>query len=382
MFAAALSQHPVPADAVGNVAGELLEQLGPAPDLVTLFVTAPLAGALEDIASALHDVLAPRVMIGAAASAVLAGDRGVEDGPAISAWAGRLPTSTTPVRLDAVATSDGWITSGLPQDVSPGSSLLLLVDPFSFPVDAWLTDVAQAHPTLRVIGGLASAAQGPGGNRLVLGRRVLDDGAVGILLGAPPDTVVAQGCRPIGQPFIVTKAERQVIYELAGRPALERLMEIVDALPPDERALAARGLHCGIVADEHLLEFGRGDFLIRSVLGADRSVGAVAVGDEVAVGATVQFQVRDAGTAGDDLRHLLAERAPADPRHAGALVFTCNGRGSHMFGDPHHDAAITSEVLDGAAIAGMFCAGELGPVAGRNAVHGFTASVAIFTDEA
>ncbi|HEX9258315.1 MAG TPA: FIST N-terminal domain-containing protein [Acidimicrobiales bacterium] len=379
MFAAALSQHPVPAQAAGHVAGELIERIGPSPDLVTVFVTAPLAGALDDIAAALWALLTPVAMVGAAASAVLADDRGVEDGPAVVAWAGRLGAPAESVRLSVASDSGDTVVTGLPSGAE-SATLLLIADPFSFPVEPWLADLRSSHAGLRVVGGLASAANRAGANRLVVDGRVVTDGAVGVLLEPGPTPVVAQGCRPIGRPFTVTKSERNVVYELGGRPAMDRLMEIVDELPPEDRALAARGLHCGIVADEHQLDFERGDFLIRNVLGADRSVGAVAVGGEVEVGTTVQFQVRDPGTAGDDLRLLLARQAPVGA--GGALVFTCTGRGSHMFGDPHHDAAVTSEALGGAAVAGMFCAGELGPVAGRNALHGFTASVAVFAGPA
>jgi len=166
------------------------------------------------------------------------------------------------------------------------------------------------------------------------------------------------------------------VYELGGQRALDRLTAIIDALTPEERSLAAKGIHCGVVVDEHQLDYERGDFLVRNVLGADRDTGAVAIGEEVPVGATVQFHVRDADTAGEDLRHLLAGR-----RAAGALVFTCTGRGTAMFGDAHHDAGIVDALLGpSAAVAGMFCAGEIGPIGPQNALHTFTASVALFRD--
>ena len=187
---------------------------------------------------------------------------------------------------------------------------------------------------------------------------------------------MSQGCRPIGQPFIVTRAERHVLYELGGRPALERLVEMVEELTPDDRALAARGLHCGVVIDERKLEFGRGDFLVRNVLGADREAGAVAVGDEVPVGSTVQFQVRDAASADEDLRHLLGRRAGR--RRPGVHL----QRARHP---PVRDARPRRRDREHAArharpSPGMFCAGELGPVGGRNHLHGFTASIALFRD--
>ncbi len=374
-FAAALSEHPVAATAVGEVVGEILESLGTEPDLACLFVTAPHTGALEDIARAVDTLLHPRVLVGATANAVVGGNRGVEDEPGLSLFAARLDGQVTAVRLTAEQTLDGWVVAGLDQDAAHrASTLLLLPDPFSFPVDAFLAELQRDHPHLGVLGGMASAARGPGGNRLVLDGDLVNHGAVGVLLeGVTVATVVSQGCRPIGQPLIVTRAERNAIYELAGRPALERLLELVEALSPDERALASKGLHIGIVVDEHQATFGRGDFLVRGVLGADRDAGAVVVGDEVAVGATVQFHVRDAGTAAEDLAGLLAGRS-AD----GGLLFTCNGRGRAMFGDPHHDALIVQDVVGPLPVAGMFCAGELGPIGGRNVVHGFTASVALF----
>ena len=377
--AAALSEHPLPASAIGEVIGDVLEHLGPAPDLACLFVTGDHTGALEDMAKAVQDLLLPRVLIGATASAVLGGPRGVEDKPGVSLFAARIDGAVSLVRLTAEQTPDGWIIEGLDPDAAArAGTLVLLPDPFTFPVDAFLAELSSEHPQLRVLGGMASAARGPGGNRLVVGPRVANHGAVGAFLdrSVTVETVVSQGCRPVGQPFIVTRSERNALYELGGRPALDRLMEMIEALSPDERALAAKGLHCGIVVDEHKADFERGDFLIRGVVGADRDSKAVVVGDAVPIGSTVQFQVRDAATAAEDLAGLLVGRVAA-----GALVFTCNGRGRAMFGDPHHDAAIVQDVIGPVPAAGMFCAGELGPVGGRNVVHGFTASVALFESD-
>jgi small ligand-binding sensory domain FIST len=171
----------------------------------------------------------------------------------------------------------------------------------------------------------------------------------------------------------VTRADGRVLLELAGRPALDRLRDVVAGMDDADRALAARGLHIGRVIDERRDRFDRGDFLVRGVLGADRELGAVAVAERIELGATVQFQVRDGGSADEDLRALMdGERA------AGALVFTGNGRGSGLFGSPDHDAVVISEALAGAPVAGMFCAGEVGPVGGSNFVHGSTAAVALF----
>jgi small ligand-binding sensory domain FIST len=367
--------------AVGEVVGDVLEAVGHAPDLAVVFVTAPMTGALEDAVRAIRMLLAPACLVGVTAHAVLAGAVGVEGEAAIVLWAARLDADCVPVRITASSDGrDGFAFAGLGPlaDIAasqPGGSLLLFPDPFSFPVEDFLTALSGAAPGLPVSGGLASAGNAPGQNRLVLDDALYTDGAVGVLLPRAPITVVAQACRPIGQPFIVTKAEQNLIVELGGRPAFERLMEMVNALPDDERALAARGLHCGIVADEHKTDFARGDFLVRGVLGSVRERGAVAIGGEVVVGSTVQFQVRDPASAGADLASLLDGK-----RADGALVFTCTGRGTAMFGNPHHDADILDDLLHGTgprrpAIAGMFAAGELGPVGNRNAIHTFTASV-------
>ncbi len=377
-FAAALSTHPDAAHAVGEVVGQIAESLDGRPDLVVAFLTGHHVTDAEQIAATIQTLLDPAAFVGATAVAVLAGPIGVEDAPGLAVWAAQLPGAITPVHLAAVEETDGWRIEGLPASASAQArTLILLPDPFTFPTGEFLKGLAETHPQLASVGGLASAARSSGGNRLIIGGRVVRHGAVGVLLDAAiaPSTVVSQGCRPIGQPWTVTRSEGNVIFELAGRPALERLMEIIEGLEPDDRALAGQGLHCGIVADERKVNYERGDFLIRGVLGADRKLGAVAVGEVVPIGATVQFQVRDAATAGEDLRTLLA----GHDAH-GALVFTCNGRGTFMFGSPHHDAEIIEDQLPGARVAGMFCAGEIGPVAGHNALHGFTASVALFTD--
>ncbi len=374
--AASLSEHPLATHAVGECVGQVLEAGGPAPDLAVLFVTAPQIGALEDVTAAVRKLLQPHTLVGATAVSVLAGSREVEEHSAIAlfaVWSGS-PTGVRPVRLTAAPHPDGPEVRGLDGLAGSSGTLLLLADPFSFPVDTVLSDLAGIAPGLQVMGGMASAARQRDGNRLLLDGAIHTDGAVGVLLdqSIPVTPVVSQGCRPFGDPLTVTRAERNIIYELAGRPALERLMDQVENLDESDRALAARGLHIGRVIDEQRDHFGRGDFLIRGVMGADKEAGAVAVGESIGVGTTVQFQVRDAVSADEDLRALMDGRSAT-----GALVFTCNGRGSALFGVPDHDASVVLEALGSAAVAGMFCAGEVGPVGGVNFVHGFTASIAL-----
>jgi small ligand-binding sensory domain FIST len=316
---------------------------------------------------------------GAAAGAIVGGASEVEEEPALSAFAACFGgTEPTRVRLDTVETPDGLAITGWPDEIDDARTLLLLADPFTFPADALLERLAEDRPDLRVIGGLASAAGRPGGNRLVLDEHVYGDGAVGVFLDAsvPVRTIVSQGCRPVGRPLTVTAAEGRMIEELGGQPAMERLREVVAEASEEERRLLGTGLHLGIVVDEHRADFGRGDFLVRNVRGADRATGAIAVGDRVAVGQTVQFHVRDAAAADDDRRALLAGESAS-----GVLLFTCNGRGRHLFGTPDHDAGVVEALLGPLPVAGAFCAGEIGPVGGRSFLHGFTASLALFDAE-
>jgi small ligand-binding sensory domain FIST len=177
----------------------------------------------------------------------------------------------------------------------------------------------------------------------------------------------------------ITSAEANVIAELAGKPAIERLSEVIAALPEEERSLASSGVLIGLVIDENRPEYDRGDFLVRPIIGADRETGAIAIGEQVRVGQTVRLQVRDAASADEDLREALRAQAEAlgSGGAAGTLLFTCNGRGSHMFDVPDHDASAIEDTL-AAPTAGFFCAGEIGPVGGRNFLHGFTATMAVF----
>lgn len=384
-FASGLSEHPMPAQAVGEAVGQVLDQMPDPPEVAVLFLTAPHLGAFEDIVAAVSELLHPNVLLGVTASSVVGGPREIEEQPAVSLWAASFGP-VVPVRLVTTAAPGGWTITGLPTDATETPhSLVLLADPFTFPVDGLLDQLAVSAPHLTVIGGLASAARGPGGNRLALAgpgvpgqghtdQTVFTDGAVGLLV--PGDdrltTVVSQGCRPIGEPYVVTRGEGSHVYELGGRSAVERLEATVAALDPVERR---NGLHVGRVIDEHRVDFGRGDFIIRNLVGLERDAGAIVVGEQVDVGSTLQFQLRDALTADEDLRTLLG-----DQTGDGALVFTCNGRGTNLFDRPDHDAQIVHQAIDGRPTAGMFCAGEVGPVGGRNFLHGFTASVALFHD--
>ena len=376
-FAAGLSENPELVQAVHEAVGQVRKGLGPGapPDLVLLFVTAHHRSLVPEAAKFVREALRPATVLGCAAQSVVGGRREVEESPGVSLWAGR----TGPVRpfhLEVTITPDGPTITGWPDDMTAASGMIVLADPFSFPTPDFLERLDEDHRGLPLVGGMTLVGGEPGDNRLVLDDEVVDEGAVGVLLGpgVKVTTVVSQGCRPVGSPYVVTRAEGTILYELAGQPPLERLKSLAATATPAERTLLNRGVHLGLVIDEHKATFERGDFLIRNVLGGDVTDGSMQLDDEIEVGATVQFQVRDAGSADEDLRHLI-EGQSADT----ALLFTCNGRGRRLFRQPHHDATVVSDELRDPPVAGMFCAGEIGPVGGRNFLHGFTASVALLT---
>ncbi len=376
-FASALSEHPVTSHATGEVTGAVLETIGDRPDLVMVTATPPHAGALEDIVATIAAVLHPLAIIGCAAESVLGTGHEIEETPAISLWAGRVGP-LAPVTLRATRLADeSWHFDGWPDAFAfdPGA-LVLVADPFTFPADEFLTWLRDRHPSLPVVGGNASGGRGAGGTRLVAGEQVVSTGATGVLLGPGIDLepVLSQGGRAYGRPLTVTRSDRNIIFEVAGTPAMECMVDQIKGhlSPADVVGIESNGLYVGRLIDERVDHPGPGDYLVRSVLGVDRATGAVAVDDQVPLGSTVRFHVRDAETAHRELRTLLSTR-----RAEAALVFSCSGRGTRLFDDAHHDAAELQGALGSVPVGGFFAAGEFGPVGGRNFVHGFAASVAL-----
>jgi small ligand-binding sensory domain FIST len=381
---AALVLTADPGEAARRAVGEAQEDLGNLPpSLAVLFASAHFLGSAEALAAAVAEQTGPVPLIGCVAEAVAGGSREVESVPAVSLWLGAGLGPVESFTMDFVQTPSGGAYGGYRFPPEAGGVHLMLCDPFTFPADGLLAHLNEHVPGVMVMGGMASGGLRQRQSRLFLGGRVVSQGAVGAHLAqAEIHPLVAQGCRPVGNPYIITGAEGNVIRELGGRPPLARLRELAATLPDRDRELLAQGLHVGLVIDEYRAEPGQGDFLIRGVIGADPSSGAIAVGDDIEVGQTVQFHVRDADSADEDLRHALEQESAAlgGRRPAGALLFTCNGRGSRLFREPDHDAGLLAEVLGEVPMAGFFCAGELGPVGGQNFLHAFTASIAVFPE--
>lgn len=377
-----LSTAPKGGLAADSAIGDALAGLGGArPDLLILFISPQFEPDLARILERAEERAEDAVILGCTAGGVIGGATEIEDAPAIAAWAASLPgTGVVPFRLTFQQDGEHGIIDGLDElpSAARGDVVVMLSDPFSFPADLLLGHLNEHAPGVPVIGGQASGGLEAGRNVLIASGDVVRDGAAGVVLtgGATATWVVSQGCRPIGDTFAVTRSERNVIHELAGLPALRRLEEVYGASSPRDQLLMRRGLHVGLAISELKPELARGDFLIRNVMGIDAETGAIGITDMVEVGQTVQFQVRDADSAREDLRLLLERERQHDERPvAGALLFSCNGRGQALFGQPDHDVGAVQRAFGQVPVAGFFAAGELGPVAGRNFLHGFTASV-------
>jgi small ligand-binding sensory domain FIST len=387
-FAAALSTETDTAAALDEVAAKAMARLAAPPELAVAFFSPHHAEDAPRIAGVLNERLTPTCLIGCAGEAVVGEAREVEKQPALSLWLANWhgKVALSPFHLTPSRTADGLSLLGWPDDLldaDPRDSALLVVgDPYTFPAaEVFLPHVNEVYPGLRAIGGMASGSIGPGQTPLLYGGEALAIGAVGVMLRGPSGLrgVVSQGCRPIGRHQVVTKADGNVIIELGGKPPLEYLRGLYTELGPHDQGLFQSGLHVGLVIDEYKEAFGRGDFLLRNLAGLDKKTGALAITDNVRVGQTVQFHVRDADSADEELRAMLRADESAHPaRPSGALLFSCNGRGTRMFDGPDHDAAAVQAERGPVPLAGFFCAGELGPVGGKNFLHGFTASLALF----
>ncbi len=351
-------------------------------DFAMAFFSANFTAVAPSGADRLHTALNPHVLIGCTCEGVIGKDQEIENQPAVTLVAARMPgVHLVPFSLDA----DDWDTledaerfRALVATPDDTRLVVMVADPFTTPMDAVLGAFNAHYTGIPIIGGMASGAQRPGGNALMLNDRAFASGAVGVALAGDfeVDIIVSQGCRPFGRTLTVTEADENVIKSLEGEPPLKHIQNLVAQLSEDDQALLKNGLFVGR-AIETGRALGRGDFLIRSLLGVDRQSGAIGVGDSIHAGETIQFHLRDQRTAEEDLELLLTPQA-LDAPASGALLFSCNGRGTRLYDHPNGDISTIQNVLGGVNLAGFFAAGEIGPVGGKNFLHGHTASMALF----
>lgn len=383
-------------DADSEIAiGAAIEQVradlhGARADLVIAFVSHHHGAAIEELGPRLARELRGAAVLGCTGEGIVGGEREIERGPAIALWAAHLPnTQVRPFDVQGAEDDEGRHGfTALPEVVDNNrASVLLLADPFTFPTGDYLRLLNDRLPGVPAIGGMASGGSGPGQNLLFTDAGLVDGGAIGVVVEGAVEVraVVSQGCRPVGKPYVITACKENVIHKLGGKTAIQALVETFTSLSEGDQKLIQRHPFVGLALDPTKSRFERGDFLARGIVGANNEEGSIAVGDgAIRVGQTMQFLVRDPSSAGDDLSQLVRARrgpAPIAPDAFGALLFSCNGRGTRMFDRPDHDARTLQGALEARVpLAGFFALGEIGPVGGRNFLHGFTASVALFRE--
>jgi small ligand-binding sensory domain FIST len=385
-WASATSELPDPDAAAEQVAGAVGEALDGAPDLAFLFFGEAYAPGAARLAERVRHALGGGLLAGCSARSVIGAGHEIEGRPAVSLTAARLPHVT--LRALRVAGdgfprgSDAWC-EAFDIDPSARPHFVLLADPWSCDAEAFVQQLDRDFPGAVSIGGLASGAERPGENALVLEQRVHADGLVGVALWGDVmvDGVVAQGCRPIGHPLFVTRSRDHLLTELDGRPPMDVLRALYEASGARDRALMQSSLFLGIEMRPEQHVYRRGDFLIRNLVGADPDDGALAVAAPLQDGLVVQFHLRDAQTSALDLEERLA-RYRSTPRPggepSGALLFSCLGRGAGLYGRPDHDSEAFHRHLGPLPLGGFFCNGEIGPVGERSFVHGYTSAFGIF----
>lgn len=355
-------------------------------DLMVVFISAHFTHAVREIVKDLRAALRPRLLLGCTAEGVISRDSEYENEPAISLVAASLPGSELRAFL-LQGESPDWTRLLLDEDkfrgmLSPPQNtrlFLLLGDPFSTPMEDLLQAFNNFYPGVPVVGGMASAALRPDGNFLIVNDQVVRRGAVGVALAGAMsvDIIVSQGCRPIWRPFKVASASRNEIYNLEGRAPLAWLQDLIPELSEEDKFLLRNGMFVGLAVNPNKEPLGRGDFLIRGVIGIDQESGAIAIGDSVMDGQIIQFHLRDAVTAQEDLEMQLIPQMFRE-RAEGGLLFNCNGRGTRLYDRPSRDIQIIQQNIEPIPLAGFFCAGEIGPIGGVNYLHGHTATLVLF----
>lgn len=374
-WASAVSDEPELETALSAAAARVLAGLGNArPDLVVAFTSAHHAAEDARVPDLIAQRFEPAVLVGCSAGGVIGGGREVEQRPGVSLTAAALPG----VRLQPFHAEDERLPAFPAGDDTP--HFVLLADPFTFAPEPFLRALDAAFPHGAKVGGLASGGSAPGGNALYLGRQLYRAGCVGVALSGDVavDTIVAQGCRPIGEPMFVTRSDGNLLQELDGRRAVDVLQELYIRSDARDQDLFRHSVFLGVVMNEVQQEYRAGDFLIRNVTGMDAKSGMLSVGAMLREGLVVQFHLRDAKTSAEELEALLSRHAAGAPHPAGSLLFSCLGRGTFLYGKPDHDTDAVRRHLGEVPLGGFFCNGEIGPVQGTTFLHGYTSAFGLF----
>lgn len=381
-FATGISEHPEAAVAAGEALGQISDALGgERPDLVVASFTPQHLSQARNIATTIHELLAPKAAIGGSVSGVIGDGRSVEAGPGISIWAAKLDAiRVTTMLLETIDSPEGGEVRGWPDHGCEAGTLILLADPFSFPLDRFLASLNSKLPEVAVTGGFVSAGVAPDVNRLIADLSTTGSGAVGVLIEPSPliATQVIEASRPVGRALTVTRAEAGTIYELGGKPALERLEETFNEIDVESKRLMSAGMQLGTVLNEQQDEFGPGDFVVRDITGAEKSENSITTGEIVEVGQTVKFHVRDPEVAAARLAEALAGGGTAPS----ALIFAPMGAGIPDqvldASDEARHGLCAAGVRPRPCVAGAYCAGQIGISAGGNRIYPDAVTLAAF----
>jgi len=386
-WASALSEGKSTPDVIAELTNSIRAQMGDEPiDLAFLFVSPALLN--ETTPAAVMESIGCESLVGCSGGGIIGGGREIERMPAASLIAARLPeveitlfhrdSSDLP---DLDASPKRW-QSCFQVDPERKSQFVLFADPLTFDAEKGLMGLDFAYPRAVKVGGLVSGGSGPGENALFLNQKVHRSGMVGVALSGniEIDTIVAQGCRPIGTPLAITKCDRNLLTELDHKPPLKVLQELYEQLSEADQRLMQHSLFLGLAMTPFKETLTRGDFLIRNLIGMDSKTGSLAVGAFLREGQLVQFHLRDAETSTEDLKWYLTEyQMEGKARSAkGALLFSCLGRGAHLYGKPNHDSELFHNRVGPLPLGGFFCNGEIGAVGGTTFLHGYTSCFGIF----
>lgn len=369
-------------------AEDLRGQLGEKPiTLGLLFLTPKFFGNAAEVLETLRVHARVPLLVGCSSTSLIAASEEIEQNPGLVLGLYALPGAElkavrfTQEQLDEFIGPGYWhMESGVTPEQTNG--WLAFADPFHLDCEHWLRTWNEAYAPLPVVGGLASGDHTEQRTQIYLNGDVFEDGGVAVSVAGEVElaSVISQGCTPIGETWTITRAEQNIIYEIGNRPAYEVLSDTVRSLPPEEQKKCHGNLFVGLVINEYLDEFHRGDFLIRNLIGGDPNSGALAVGALPRSGQTIQFQRRDAAAGTEDITQLLhrSHAALKERQIYGACLCSCNGRGYRLFGKSNHDAGHVQKEFGPLGLAGFFCNGEIGPVGDKNFLHGYTASLALF----
>ena len=376
-------------EAILSAAADVRTQLeGRSPDLVTVFVSPAFSAQYEQIPALLQEHLPSRHLLGCSGGGVIGGGCEVENKPAISITAALLPDvelktfhSDSQNLPDLDASPEVW-RSWLGMRDWGEAHFVVLADPFTTSIEPFLNGLDFAFPSGAKVGGLASGARAAGENAIFLDAQCHRSGLAAIALRGNViiDTIVAQGCRPIGTPLTITKCTNNMLIEVDHQPPLQYLGDLIETLSDYDKTLMKSSLFLGMQMDPFASDPRRGDFMIRNLIGIDYQRGVLAVGALLQEGQRVQFHLRDKITSSQDLDSLLIRYASVDRATpvAGALLFSCLGRGQYLYGRANHDSNAFLSKVRAVPIGGFFCNGEIGPVGNTTYVHGYTSSFGVF----